>query len=155
MTDYLAPLLLNHELYSIDGLILKIFIPQSMELFYRRNVPRTGKLLDVRMDWTRELLEVVYRRRLRICRKLSAADGIDEKAGSLADLCAPELKGQIDELMVQYACRRGAPRAFIELGFLLLSEHFFSGERYYDELISQETWARAILRTEEVLHDAS
>lgn len=153
----IAPLLLNHELHSIDGLILKIFVPQSMEPFYRRSIPKTGRLLDVKMDWTRELLRDVYRRRLRICRKqVSVVDVPDEKAESLADLCEPlELSKQIDELMLQYAQRRGAPRAFIELGFQLLSEHFFSGERYYDELISQETWARAILRTEEVLHDAS
>lgn len=135
----IAPLFLHHEIYDIEGLILKIFIPQGMEQFYRKEV-RPDRMLHVRMEWTKELIEDVYRRRLRICQRLSN----DQEQPSLANLCGYSLRDKIDNFMVEYAAETKTPRALIELGVHLLTEHFYAGERYTDELISEETWKRAL-----------
>jgi len=134
----IAPLFWNLDIYDISGMIIKIFIPQGMEPFYKQKVRQT-RILPVKMEWTRDLIRDVYKRRLRSCWKV----GEDAAEPSLEVLCDLSLRDKIDQFMIEYGCSKKTPQALIEIGVRLLDEHFYTTERFSDELISLEAWERA------------
>lgn len=140
--DRIAPLLYDHRLYSsIDRFVLKLFIPQHMKRSVVEAID-TGRMLTVDLDWTEELIRQVYEQRLRSCRTQTNSN--ENLEPSLANICALDLRANIDKFLLQYGIEKNTPRALIELGFRLLDEHFAVGERYEDELISKATWDCAL-----------
>lgn len=110
----LAPLTANLRLLDMPHLAFKFFLPtEIMDCLLEQGRVRRDRVLIREIRWGEEELAEILRQRLRAFNRL----GYD----SLAAVCVPELRGHIDQVLIQKA--QGSPRALLRLGELLLAEH--------------------------------
>jgi hypothetical protein len=110
----LEPLMADLRLMEMDGVAFKFFLPTEIvdELRATPSI-RLDRLLFREIIWTEPDLLEMLRSRL-----LAFSGG---RHDSLEPLCRPELRGRIDQVLVDEA--RRSPRNLLRLGELLLSEH--------------------------------
>lgn len=138
-------LIAGPKLLGMPGLVLKFFLPIEMKATCLR-VVRLDKFAERTITWQADDLRKVLSTRLQICLK-------DEftHQNSLANICASDLKFDIDDLMVKFAAEYKNPRALIFLGNELLAEHLRVDDRSSDILIPRLTWEIACMRARETL----
>ena len=130
----IEPLVADLTLMNLQKVAFKFFLPLEMEDMIRaRATVRQDRLLLRRIEWTDKALLEVLHKRLEAFSHYSSLDAV----------CVPELRGRIEQEMLQVA--NGSPRNLIRLGDFLLLEHCRSPMPKTEQewLITEEAWEAA------------
>jgi ribosomal protein L29 len=116
----LAPLLDNRANLHQSSFSLRFFLPSSFEQelkqHWKQDIPLTDKII-----WSDRHLREMLSRRLQLQRKPARRNTKAAKIECFADLCAPDLGFDADELLVRAA--QGSPRRLIRLARKIISHH--------------------------------
>jgi hypothetical protein len=109
--NVIESLVSNLRLMEVPGMAFKFFVPSEIVtvLIERRRL-RTDRLRIYKMDWDAELLQELLANRLAVFS--------GQVIHSLDQLAVPDLRGELDHLLVQAA--NGSPRELLNLGERLL-----------------------------------
>jgi hypothetical protein len=146
----ILPLAMATHLFDIDGLIFKFLIPSEYKPKYGSELARGNRYPLYEVEWNERRLRRVLEERLIVCQMQSAKESISDPridrtasgVSLLSQLCAPELRGAIEDEVVKFGLEFGCPRAMWQLGYYLVEEHFnlssIRGRRRRDELIERQ-----------------
>jgi hypothetical protein len=145
--DLVSPLARNPRILGTPNLVFKFFLPCEVreQILRTCRVDRFGART---ITWQRGDLARLLQLRLLVCN----APGTERsRIDTLAPICTPDLRNDIDRLLVEFASDKQSPRALLYAGNELLAEHFRSRLRTPDEGITRQVWKIARERAEEVL----
>jgi len=146
------------RLFDIDGLIFKFLLPSEYKSDYGAALTHGSKYPLYEVKWDERRLRRVLEERLIACQMQSAEESISDPridrtasgVSLLSQLCAPELRGAIEDEVVKFGLASGCPRAMWQLGYYLVEEHFnlssIRGRRRRDELIESRALDSAYSR---------